>query len=82
MKEQNDGPPCRGPRDEPWQPALRQHYFVILGNGSIKVFQWSGTPLDYEAWQFGNCFRTRREADRAREVVRQVLWTLHTEYRR
>ena len=65
-----------------WKPALHRPYFVILGDGSIQVFLWSDTPFDHGAWQFGNCFRTHREAERAREVLRQVLWALHRDQER
>ncbi len=77
-------PPNPRPLDPPacWKPALHQPYFVILGDGSIKVFRWSGTPFDHGAWQLGNCFKTRRDAERAREVFKQVLRVFHTEYKR
>ena len=65
-----------------WKSALHQPYFVILGDGSIQVFPWSDTPFDHGAWQFGNCFRTHREAERAQEVLRQVLWAFHSEHAR
>ena len=72
------------PPDPPacWKPALHQSYFVLLGDGSIQVFSWSDTPFDHGAWQFGNCFRTHREAERAREVLQQALWTFHRDHER
>jgi hypothetical protein len=72
------------PSDPPacWKPALHQPYFVILGDGSIQVFRWSDTPFDHRAWQFGNCFRTHRDAERTQEVLRQVLRDFHTKYER
>jgi hypothetical protein len=79
MKEKNADPPCCGYKGERWQPVHHQRYFVILGDGSIRVFRWSGAPFDYAAWQFGNCFKTRRAAERAREAVRQVLGVFHIE---
>ena len=56
-----------------WKPALHQHYFLILGDGRIQMLRWADTPFDHGAWQFGNCFKTHRDAVRAREVLRQVL---------
>src|ERR1043166_1279476 len=82
MQEQHDDPPCRGHSGEPWRPALHQRYYVILGHGRIQALPWAGTPFDYEAWQFGNCFRTHREAERAREALRHVLRSLHADSRR
>jgi len=79
MPTPNPQPPDR---PEHWQPVLQQRYFVILGDGSIRVFRWSGTPFDHGAWQFGNCFKTHRDAERAREVVSQVLRLFHMEHER
>jgi hypothetical protein len=70
-----------GPPD-PWRPTSQQRYFVILGDGSIKEFPWAGTPFDYRAWQFGNCFRTHQDATHAREGVKQVLQAFHIEHKR
>ena len=82
MTEKNEDPPYCGYKGERWQPVHHQRYFVILGDGGIRVFRWSGAPFDYAAWQFGNCFKTRRAAERAREAVRQVLGVFHIERER
>jgi hypothetical protein len=66
MKEKNGDLPCCGYKDERWQPAFHQRYFVILGDGSVQMFRWSGAPFDYKAWQFGNCFKTHTDAEHAR----------------
>ena len=72
------------PPDTPacWLPALSERYFLILGDGSITVLHWAGTPFDHGAWQFGNCFKTHRDAARARDVVTQILRLFHSEYKR
>lgn len=82
MKETHEEPPGREPGDERWQPAPQQHYFLVLGDGSIHRFQWSGTPFDYSAWQYGNCFQTRHNAEQAREALKQLLWALHARHGR
>ena len=82
MKEKNGDLPCCGYKDKRWQPAFHQRYFVILGDGSVQMFRWSGAPFDYKAWQFGNCFKTHTDAEHAREAVRQVLQAFHIEYGR
>ena len=80
MPPRDPNPPPDMPTD--WLPALSECYFVILGDGSITVFRWAGTPFDHSAWQFGNCFKTHRDAARAREVVQQILRLFHREYKR
>ncbi len=82
MKETHEEPPGREPGDERWQPAPQQHYFLVLGDGSIHRFQWSGTPFDNSAWQYGNCFQTRHNAEQAREALKQLLWALHARHGR
>lgn len=84
MKEKNEGPPCCGRPAEPrrWQPAYHERYFLILGNGRIQGFRWSDTEFDHDAWRFGNCFRDRKDAERARKFIKQLLQNLHAEYGR
>jgi hypothetical protein len=60
----------RGKRE---RPANREHYYLVLANGEIKDFPWNDTMFDYEAWDFGNCFRLRWEAEQARDLIRQLL---------
>ena len=81
MKEKNEDPPCCGYKGERWQPVHHQRYFVILGDGSIQVFRWSGAPFDYAAWQFGNCFKTHAEAVHARDQIKALLLQVHQEPR-
>jgi hypothetical protein len=63
----------RGKREK---PAHREHYYLVLANGEIKDFPWNDTVFDYEVWDFGNCFRVRREAQQARDSIRQLLQQL------
>jgi hypothetical protein len=66
--------PIEPPR---WKPANRESYFLILGDGDIKSFQWHGTSLDQEIWNFGNCFRSRKDAERARDALKELLMNFH-----
>ena len=58
---------------ERWKPAENEPYFIILGDGSVKMLSWHGTPFDHGAWEFGNCFREHRQALRARDAIKEVL---------
>lgn len=57
---------------EPWKPQDGEKFFCVGGNGKVcsfvKVFE-----NDKEYISFGNCFRTREEAEAARERVRSAL---------
>jgi hypothetical protein len=37
-----------------------------------------GEPYSEALWGFGNCFKSTKEAARAREAIEQLLMTLHT----
>lgn len=69
-------PPSRDAHDR-WQPRDHEPYFVILGHGRVHKMAWQSTPFDHEAWAFGNCFRTRSDAERAREALQACLRALH-----
>jgi len=61
------------PERDRWMPRNGEQYFLILGNGRVQRFQWHGTEFDLDAWEFGNCFKTRQDAERAIEVVKSLL---------
>jgi len=77
MQSQN---PNMSPPHDPWMPRNGERYFLILGNGTIQRLQWHGTDFDQEAWNFGNCFRLRREATQARDWMKEYLANFHREH--
>ena len=62
-----------------WMPRNGDRYFVILGDGTIRTFWWNGTDFDQEAWKFGNSFRMWKDAEHAREAVKEMLLHFHRE---
>ena len=64
---------------ERWKPGDHEQYFVILGDGDIKNIPWHSTPFDHEAWEFGNCFSMRSDAERARGAIKAFLQQFHSE---
>jgi len=61
-------------------PRNGERYYLILGDGTVRSFQWSGTDFDQEAWKFGNCFRRRRDAAQARDQIKEVLLNFHQDH--
>ena len=61
------------PERDRWMPRNGEQYFLIMGNGTVQRFQWHGTEFDLDAWEFGNCFETRQDAERAIEAVKELL---------
>ena len=68
------------PQPERWLPSAGEHYYLILGNGMIEFFPWNDTRFDYEAWIFGNCFKTQAQAAQARDKIKAVLLTVHPKH--
>lgn len=59
---------------EPWKPKEGERFFCICANGEVvSVHFHEGYEADSEHVAFGNCFRTREEAESARERVRVAL---------
>jgi len=61
------------PERDRWMPRNGEQYFLILGNGTVQRLQWHGTEFNLDAWKFGNCFKTRQDAERAIEAVKALL---------
>ena len=71
------GEAMSSPQSQRWLPRQGEHYFLMLGNGTIARFPWNDTDFDHETWDFGNCFKTHEEAVQARDKIQEVLLSLH-----
>ena len=60
-----------------WMPRNGDTYFVIVAHSAIQRLQWKDTDADYEAWNFGNCFKDRRAAKHARAEMKKMLAVRH-----
>jgi hypothetical protein len=56
---------------------IGKHYYVVLFQGNIQKFKWLGEEIDNESSKFGNCFKTREQAEQAREKIKEVLLHIH-----
>lgn len=56
-----------------WKPKINETYWFITGSNTIMRSVWADTFLDNEYFKFGNCFRTREEAEAAAERVKKAL---------
>lgn len=63
--------------DEPWKPKDGRTYFFICADGDIKYADFRENdnvdPFHLGRIELGNCFRTRAEAEEARERVKVAL---------
>lgn len=50
-----------------WKPECREWYWFIGTDGQIKNCEWENDRVDQGRYSMGNCFRTKEEAEFARE---------------
>lgn len=52
---------------KPWKPSKGDKYWHISSNGSADYYCWTDDTLDFLTYKFGNCYRTREEAEANRD---------------
>jgi hypothetical protein len=63
-----------------WKPHDQQEVYKVSDCGEIRTATFRyGEPYSEALWAFGNCFKSKKEAARAREAIEHLLMTLHTQ---
>ena len=63
-----------------WKPEDHQEVYRVSDCGEIRTATFRhGEPYSEALWTFGNCFKSKKDAARAREAIEQVLRNLHTQ---
>src|SRR5437588_12550622 len=65
---------------ERWIPSLEAEYWYITDTGVVESNRWEGDHFDTDRWKIGNVFRTKPEAEYARERLTEVLLICHQEH--
>ena len=65
---------------ERWMPSLEAEYWYITDTGVVESNRWEGDHFDTDRWEIGNVFRTKPEAEHAREKLTEVLLICHQEH--
>ena len=55
------------------KPKYKEYYYRITWLGEVAKDIWYGSRNDESGYKFGNCFRTKKEAIKARDLVKSVL---------
>lgn len=50
-----------------WKPECGEWYWYIVSDGQISHCEWANDRIDRRRYSMGNCFRTKEEAEFARE---------------
>lgn len=56
-----------------WKPKYGGQYYFIDIKGGILQKIWSDTQVDNLCYKFGNCFRTKEEAEAMAEKIKKLL---------
>jgi len=59
-----------------WRAKVNQSYYLIDLDGIIVKLREVEDMADTDIWEFGNYFKTREDAERARRKIRKVLRNL------
>ena len=58
----------------PWLPEQGDKYWSVAQSGEIYTDIWDGSTCCYIYYQFGNCFKTKEDAEQHRqELVDKIL---------
>ena len=56
-----------------WKPKYGDYYYFINYKGMAMRSTWFNSVNEYTMYEFGNCFRTKEEAEAARDRIRNLL---------
>ena len=56
-----------------WKPKYNERYYSVSWLGRVMSNKWYGTCDDELSYQFGNIFKTREEAELARDKIKEML---------
>jgi len=63
--------------DSRWKPKNGENFFYVSDVASIYSSTWSGDWEDVRRYDMGNIFRSKKEAEQARDKVKELLLSLH-----
>ena len=50
-----------------------EKFWVVSGNSHIVSYNWNDSPIDNEFFNFGNCFKTKEEAEAMAKKIKKLL---------
>jgi hypothetical protein len=62
---------------EQWRPSLGSEYWYVNDAGLVDNNRWDGDRFDAGRWDMGNIFRTKQEAEQARDGIKEYLRRFH-----
>lgn len=56
-----------------WKPIIDKPYWMVTSIGEVTEFQWHNSRIDNLFFNFGNCFKTKEEAEDMCEEIKRLL---------
>ena len=56
-----------------WKPKYNERYYSVNWLGRVMSDKWYGTCDDELSYQFGNIFKTHKEAELVRDKIKKLL---------
>ena len=56
-----------------WKPEYREHFYCINWMGTVVETTWYDIQDEETCYEFGNCFKTKEEAEAARDKIKELL---------
>ena len=63
--------------DERWKPERRNDYWIVSNYFESSQMCWDNNLVDAHWHEIGNCFRTRKLAEKAAEQIKALLEEFH-----
>ncbi len=59
--------------DWEWEPKVEERYYSVDVNGDVTYYTWDDDDFDAACYNFGNCFKTKEEAEAMAEKIKKLL---------
>lgn len=56
-----------------YKPGIGEIYWVVSANSNIVPYKWDNDSIDNNYFDFGNCFKTKEEAEAMAEKIKKLL---------
>ena len=56
-----------------WKPKYYENYYFINYKGMVMRSTWVNSVNEDIMYEFGNCFRTKKEAEATRDKIKELL---------
>lgn len=56
-----------------WKPAVNDWYWVVTSDGKVNKLLWFNSKNNNRFFNFGNCFKTKEEAEIAAKKIKHLL---------